>query len=90
MLKTVPIRATVVWLVLMILTCISLKAVPRFDWFSTPQAGVVAIIISFFKSRLIIFEFMEVKFAPLAVRRLAEAWCICVCFVLVAIYLKFI
>lgn len=87
MLHNIPIRATIIWLLLLILTGISLEAMPIFDWVSTAQIGSTALIISFFKSRLILLEYMEIRSAPLAMRLIAEAWCIFMCLILLILYL---
>ncbi|RYZ61970.1 MAG: hypothetical protein EOP08_12780, partial [Proteobacteria bacterium] len=48
-------------------------------------ATVTALVVAFFKARLIILDFMEVRHAPLPLRIFCEAWVVLVGGALVAI-----
>ena len=50
--------------------------------FKSPSWAIL-LVIAFFKARLILMEFMEVREAPSWLRRSAEAWVILTCAVLV-------
>lgn len=51
------------------------------------QAALIVIGLAFFKVRLVIQHFMEVRHAPLALRFVTEAWVVAVCGAVVAMYL---
>ncbi len=82
---------TPVWLLLMAITAVS--------WFlGTNQSGGLGalhekatlgvFVLSFFKVRLVILHFMEVRHAPLPLRIACEAWVLVICAVLITIYLS--
>lgn len=51
--------------------------------------GVILLLLAFFKVRLVILHFMEIKHAPLLLRTICEAWVAISCASLIAIYLGF-
>ncbi len=80
---------TRIWLLLAALTALS--------WWlglDTPSTAAVAprwlaaglLILAFFKVRLVILYFMEIRSAPRPIRLVFEAWVIGVCASLIAIY----
>jgi len=77
-----------VWLLLMIATCLS--------WYlgsveSTlgPWAAGGILVISFFKVRLVIQHFMEIKHAPLPLRLICEAWVLITLSAMLVLYYLF-
>lgn len=83
-----PKRITLVWLFLMLLTCLSFEVVQGFGFFSgLRMATSAAIVIAFLKVRFILLDFMELKRAPLPARLFVEAWCVGTCLVLLGEYL---
>ena len=83
-------RATLVWLVLTLLTALS--------WYLAEDYGVhhalavrwvtaALFMVAFVKVRLVIMHFMEINDAPIALRAVFEAWVLVVCGVLIALYL---
>lgn len=83
-------RTTGVWLILMLATGVSwwlgtLEGVNGFV--SAATAGVLLMLVAFFKVRLVICHFMEVRHAPAALRLLCEAWVVGVCGLIIAMYL---
>ncbi|MGQ0621621.1 MAG: cytochrome C oxidase subunit IV family protein [Panacagrimonas sp.] len=51
------------------------------------QTALVVIGIAFFKVRLVIQHFMEVRHAPLALRLITDGWVVGVCCAVMAFYL---
>lgn len=54
---------------------------------SADTAGVVILLVAFFKVRLVGLHFMELRDAPLPLRLLFEGWCAVVCTTLVVMFL---
>lgn len=69
-------REAVVWIILMIATCISWWfAANHGEFGSSPKIGIVFLLgLAFIKIRLIMFYFMEVRDGPLALRWSADGW----------------
>lgn len=83
-------RITQVWLILMLATGASwwLGTVNGVDTFaSTATASVLLMLVAFFKIRLVINYFMEVRHAPVALRALCETWVVGVCGLIIGMYL---
>ena len=81
--KSIFLQAnTAIWAVLALATVVS--------WYmgTDPALNIPAVmlIIAFFKTRLVIMHFMEVKHAPLALRLIGEAWGIVCCTALIVLY----
>ena len=82
--------ATLVWAVLMLATGLSW-------WLGTHQgsgaasgggsATIVMMLVAFFKVRLVIMHFMEVRDAPLPLRLACEGWVIVTCSAVLGFYL---
>lgn len=82
--------STLVWVVLMLATGLSW-------WLGTQQnssvatasgrATIVLMVVAFFKVRLVIMHFMEVRGAPLALRLLCEGWVLVTCSAILGLYL---
>jgi heme/copper-type cytochrome/quinol oxidase subunit 4 len=66
-------RVTLVWLVLMALTCVTTWGLSK-DLFSPPVAVVGIFLIAAVKVRYVMLDFMELRDAPLPVRLAFEAW----------------
>jgi hypothetical protein len=83
-------RATLVWLLVASLTLVS--------WFvgshhhsvlnSIAPGAVILLFVAFFKIRLVILYFMEIKHAPLFLRLACEAWVIITCLCIFGFYYK--
>jgi heme/copper-type cytochrome/quinol oxidase subunit 4 len=66
-------RVTVVWLGLMVLTCVTTWGLSK-DLFA-PAVGVVGIfVIAAVKVSYVMLDFMELRNAPIAVRIAFQAW----------------
>jgi caa(3)-type oxidase subunit IV len=66
-------RVTVVWLGLMVLTCITTWGLSK-DLF-VPAVGVVGIFsIAAIKVSYVMLDFMELRYAPIPVRVAFQAW----------------
>ena len=66
-------RVTVVWLGLMVLTCVTTWGLSK-DLF-IPAVGVVGIFsIAAIKVSYVMLDFMELRYAPIAVRSAFQAW----------------
>lgn len=84
------IRAGVLaWLVLAVLTGVTWwVGVGQADVSRHPRADTVALfLLAFFKARLVILHFMELRHAPLGLRALGEAWVVVTCACVVLTYL---
>jgi hypothetical protein len=84
------IRAGVLaWLVLAVLTGVTWwVGVSHADESRHPRADTIALLLlAFFKARLIILHFMELRHAPLGLRALGEAWVVVTCACVVLTYL---
>jgi hypothetical protein len=82
--------ATLVWVVLMLATGVSwwLGTQPESSGASASrQATLVMMVVAFFKVRLVIMHFMEVREAPLPLQLLCEGWVIITCSAMLGLYL---
>jgi len=77
---------SVVWIVLMLLTCISTWGLSK-DVFSPLVATVGIFLIAAFKVRLVVLHFMELRHAPTPVRLAFEAWIVVATGVILGFYL---
>ena len=66
-------RITIVWLGLMVLTCVTTWGLSK-DLFSPAVAVVGIFLIAAVKARFVILDFMELRHAPILVRVAFEAW----------------
>lgn len=74
-----PKRLTLVWLLLLGATALS-WAFGHGAMFVTPlNAGTAIVLIAFFKIRVVILEFMEIRHAPALMRIACEAWVLGIC-----------
>lgn len=72
-------RITVVWLALVLATCLSWETVGDFAWTRDYRIlSTIVLGIAFVKVRYVMLEFMELRHAPLPMRLVAEAWCMVV------------
>jgi caa(3)-type oxidase subunit IV len=77
---------TVVWAVLVLATVVS--------WFFGNDHGIddhsvvttLVLVIAFVKARLVGMHFMELRFAPPALRIAFEVWCVASCLLLLGFY----
>lgn len=87
MIAIFKLRITIIWLLLVLMTCLSWEAVQSMGWIAEPGIGVSAVmIVAFMKVRLILLDFMELRHAPLPLRLFAEAWVTVVCLSILAMY----
>jgi len=54
---------------------------------SATTASVLLVLVAFFKVRLVISHFMEVRHAPKPLRLLCDAWVVGVCSLVIGLYL---
>lgn len=82
--------ATLVWALLMAATGLS--------WWLGADGGIVKsssmptltsalIVIAFIKARFVLYYFMEIRYAPLALRVACDAWVIGICGAILGLYL---
>ena len=77
---------TVVWAALMLATCASTWLLSKNS--VTPEVATVAImVVAAVKVRLVIWHFMEVRRAPLALRLVCDRWLLAVTAPIVTVYL---
>ena len=79
-------RTTAIWLLLVIAT-LAAWALGHGIGFGNPQhAGVAILVVSMVKVRAILFEFMELRGAPKAMRIVGELWVLVLGAVLVGLF----
>jgi hypothetical protein len=77
---------TIVWAALMLATCASTWLLSKNS--VTPEVATVAIVlIAAVKARLVIWHFMEVRGAPLALRFVCDGWLLAVTVLILTVYL---
>jgi heme/copper-type cytochrome/quinol oxidase subunit 4 len=77
---------SIVWAALMLATCASTWLLSKNS--VTPEVATVAImLVAAVKVRLVIWHFMEVRRAPLALRLVCDGWLFAVTVLIVTIYL---
>lgn len=80
--------ATIIWLVLIVATATSW-------WLGTSDttnndhhvATITLMLLTFFKARLVLMHFMEVRTAPIILRTFANAWIALTCIAVLIIYM---
>ena len=84
-------RETVVWLLLILVTIILTYVLD-----GGPAAGLglsdtarnsLILVIAFVKVRIVAYEFMEIRLAPVVMRVATDAWVIGTCLILLVLYL---
>lgn len=79
-------RTTAVWLLLIGVTLVSWAFGHGFGVPDARSAGIAIIAVSMLKFRLILFEFMELRGAPRAMRLVGESWSLALAAVLIALF----
>jgi len=79
-------RITLIWLILIAATLISWR-VGTDGAVGAHLATTIVLLVAFIKVRLVGLHFMELRYAPLALRLIFEAYCLVVCATLVIMYL---
>ncbi|WP_405054177.1 cytochrome C oxidase subunit IV family protein [Thalassotalea psychrophila] len=74
-----------IWVVLITLTLLSFYLGHSSEHVSHTTITMAILLLSFFKVRMVIVYFMEVKDTPLLLRCFFELWCITVCAALIVI-----
>lgn len=75
MLRIIAQPITIVWIGLLLATCLSWEAVEGVDLQGLHSAGgTLVVAIAFLKTRFIMLDFMELRHAPLPMRLFAEVW----------------
>lgn len=74
-------RLALGWLLLTVLTFISLEGAPSLV--NQPLFAATILVIAFVKVRIVVREFMEVRAAPLALQLVLDIWGIGICVALV-------
>jgi hypothetical protein len=75
-------RLTVMWLLLVVATCVSFEA----GSVAARYAGGVVLLVAFLKVRIVMFEFMEVAHAPRVLRLFCDGWILVLLIALTAMY----
>jgi hypothetical protein len=80
-------RITLVWLGLVLATCLSWETGSDLAFAGDIRSlGGVVLVIAFIKVRYVMLEFMELRHAPLVMRLFAEGWCVLVCAAVITFY----
>ena len=77
---------TLTWMVLFVATAISWSLVQESTQVNSLAAGVAILSLAFFKVRLILLYFMELRFAPQPWRGIFELWVLAVWAAVVYLY----
>ncbi|NHN37828.1 cytochrome C oxidase subunit IV family protein [Pseudomaricurvus alcaniphilus] len=87
MYKLIKSRETMVWLLLMVITGASWMLGANHSILFTEPAkeAAVLLLLAFFKVRLVIRYFMEVRHASILIKLASEAWLIVSCVAIVAL-----
>jgi hypothetical protein len=80
-------RLTAVWALLVGATALSWET-GHGSLTDRRYAELAVIVVAFVKVRYVLFDFMEVRQAPVILKSIIQAWLIIVCSVLIAIYIK--
>lgn len=80
-------RFTLVWLVLVGATAFSWET-GHASGASRHYAEVAVLVVAFFKVRIVLMEFMEVRNAPTLLKVLAQGWAVAVCAALIVLYAR--
>lgn len=79
-------RLIATWLALLVATAVSWAVGQGATTFPPNVAGATILIVAFIKIRLVMFEFMELRHAPMVMRIGCECWVIGVCSGLLFLY----
>ena len=80
-------RLLLVWVLLVSVTLFSAGIGGGASWFGSPGMVAVAVLaIAFIKAGMVMFTFMEIGRAPIALQLLAAGWLVAALAVLLAIY----
>ncbi len=84
---SLPRFETIVWLILLVVSCLSWELASSFNIFGDVRFVASAVlIIAFVKTRFVLLDFMDLKRAPIAARVFAELWWIGNCSILLGFY----
>lgn len=81
-------RITLVWLLLLGATVASWELGHGIGGLEPHHLGIAILVVAFIKVRFVMLDFMEIRTAPLFARLLVEVWCVAICSILIALYLK--
>jgi len=84
--RLTSMRLALVWLVLVVLTCVTTWGLSK-EAFAATAFTVVMILIAAFKIRLVLQQFMELRSAPLPWRVASDIWLLASTGAIVIIYL---
>ena len=79
-------RLAWIWVAMILLTSFSLAASPG-GTIQTPLATAFVIAVAFIKARLVLLDFMEIRFAPIFLRATLELWLLALTGTLIFLYL---
>ncbi|WP_313802408.1 cytochrome C oxidase subunit IV family protein [Sphingobium sp.] len=80
-------RATLIWLGLVVATCLSVELFKGLPGLNAPYVGGMAVTaIAFLKTRFILLDFMELRHAPRPMRLFAECWWIAIGAIVIATF----
>lgn len=79
-------RSTAIWLLLIVATLASWAMGHGVGITDPSHAGIAIIVVSMIKFRFILFEFMELRGAPTAMRLTGEVWCLLLTALLVGLF----
>jgi hypothetical protein len=82
-------RLLLVWVFLVSVTLFSAEIGGGASWFGSPGMVAVAVLaIAFIKAGMVMFTFMEIGRAPIALRLVSAGWLMAALAVLLAIYAR--
>lgn len=81
-------RTTAIWLLLIVATLLAWAMGHGIGLGNPMHAGIAIIVVSMIKFRFILFEFMELRGAPAAMRLVGELWVLVLAAVLVGLFVS--
>lgn len=81
-------RITLIWLLLLGATLLSWEMGHGIGLEEVKHASIAIIVVSFVKVRFVMYEFMELREAPISMRLLTDGWILATTMVLIVLYLR--
>lgn len=81
-------RTTAIWLLLTVATLVAWAMGHGIGFGNPMHAGIAIIVVSMIKFRFVLFEFMELRGAPAALRLVGEFWVLGLAAILVGLFVS--
>jgi hypothetical protein len=88
MIRAIFCRETCVWFAMIVITILSFELGHGIGAHDIEASSLCTLALAFFKARLVLFEFMEIRFAPIVMRLIANVWVVIVWLALSGHYIR--